>query len=89
MDNKEYQVRLTKQAEKLFNQIKDSREQKILLKKLEDVLKVVFSSFNYQILHQTKPPQPPKYGGRASESPPNLGDLGGIKAIIYTSQTSS
>ena len=35
MDNKEYRVRLTKQAEKLFNQIKDSREQKILLKKLE------------------------------------------------------
>ena len=35
MDNKEYQVRLTKQAEKLFERIKDSREQKILLKKLE------------------------------------------------------
>ena len=35
MENKEYRVRLTKQAEKLFNKIKDRKEQKILLSKLE------------------------------------------------------
>jgi len=33
--DKEYQVVLTKQAAKLFNKIKDRREQKLLLAKLE------------------------------------------------------
>lgn len=35
MQNKEYQIRLTKQARKLFKKIKDRREQEILLARLE------------------------------------------------------
>ena len=34
--NKKYQVSLTKQASKLFKKIKDRREQKLLLAKLEN-----------------------------------------------------
>ncbi len=36
-ENKEYQVSLTKQASKLFKKIKDRREQKLLLAKLENL----------------------------------------------------
>lgn len=35
MQDKEYEIRLTKQARKLFNKIKDRREQEILLTRLE------------------------------------------------------
>lgn len=35
MQDKEYEIRLTKQAQKLFNKIKDRREQEILLARLE------------------------------------------------------
>lgn len=35
------------------------------------------------------PPQPPNSGGRTIESPPNLGDLGGVKERFITSQTTS
>ena len=39
---------------------------------LEDVLKVVFSSLNHQILHQTKPPPAPKFGGWGGHKSNNL-----------------